>query len=50
MNGDSIQNSLRLYRFTNNQTDDKLLKITKKCPVNYRIKNEYQGPKKREKI
>ena len=50
MNGDSIENILRLYRFTNNQTDDKLLKITKKCPVNYRIKNGYQGPKKREKI
>jgi len=50
MNGDSIENILRLYRFTNNQTDDKMPKITKKCLVKYRIKNGYQGPKKREKI
>ena len=29
MNGDSIQNLLRLYRFANNQTDNKIPKITK---------------------
>ena len=32
MNGDSIQNILRLYRFMDNQTEDKVPKITKKIP------------------
>jgi len=50
MNGDSMQNILRLYRFTNNQTDDKMPKITKnQFLVNYRIKMDTTVPKNEKK-
>jgi len=49
MNGDSIQNILSLYRFIDNQTEDKVPKKQKKCLVMYRIKNGYQGHKNEKK-
>ena len=45
MNRDSRPNILRLYRFTNNQTDGKLPKITKKKQMPGKLPDEKWIPR-----